>query len=94
MPHESAATSLFRRHQRAEPLEAPDRPCPDRLTGEQAREVVGQGQSTLITFARLFLQAFEADRFQVTADGAVQLPRGAAGSRSRTCLRVSTGVAA
>src|SRR5438876_4026615 len=56
-------------------LEASGRTRLDRLAVDEPLQVVGQGGGAAITPGRLFLQALEADGFQVARHSGVARPR-------------------
>src|SRR5262249_49014119 len=56
----------------AQPLARPDRPRPDRLAGQEAAQVVLQLAGGLVAAAGVFLEALQADGFQVAGDLVVE----------------------
>ena len=53
-------------------LETADRPGQDRLTAEEASQIVRQVPRREVAAARVFLQALEADRLQVAGHEAIE----------------------
>ena len=57
-------------HPLQRPLQAADRPRPDRLAVEEAAQIVGQLAGRRVALFRIFLETLQADGFEVARHGA------------------------